>query len=50
VLLVVVQRRFFPESSKSEVGIGIDLNVIRVVIDAVGSCDCHRAWPLAGTA
>src|SRR5207302_836134 len=35
VLLVVVERRLFPEAAEHRVGIGVDGDVVRVVVDVV---------------
>ena len=50
VLLVVVQRRLFTDCPERLIGVGIDLHVVRVVIDAVRCSHCHRVSPLAARA
>ena len=42
MLMVVVQRRFPTEPTEHRIGIGIEFDVVRVVVDAAGSADCHR--------
>jgi hypothetical protein len=43
VLRVVIERCFFAQPSIRQVRVGINLHVVRVVVDTVRSSDCHSA-------